>query len=76
MVSRKQILLNGDINKVFSTGSTVIGKIVRKAAEEKMISVTLECGGKNLVHIADDPNIGVRAKRIAWDKLINRGRTW
>ncbi|CAF5220254.1 unnamed protein product, partial [Rotaria magnacalcarata] len=71
-----QVLLKGDINKVFYTGSTTVGKIIMKAAAEKMIPVTLECGGKNPVYIADDANMEICAKRIAWGKAINCGQTW
>ncbi|CAF1507109.1 unnamed protein product [Rotaria magnacalcarata] len=70
-----QVLLKGDINKVFYTGSTTVGKIIMKAAAEKMIPVTLECGGKNPVYIADDANMEICAKRIAWGKAINCGQT-
>ncbi|CAF4543562.1 unnamed protein product, partial [Rotaria sp. Silwood2] len=65
----------GDIDHVFYTGSTMVGKIVMKAAAEKMIPVVLECGGKCPVYVADDANIGVTAKRIAWGKTINCGQT-
>jgi aldehyde dehydrogenase (NAD+) len=47
-----------------------------KAAAEKMIPVVLECGGKSPVYIADDANVAVTAKRIAWGKTINCGQTW
>jgi aldehyde dehydrogenase (NAD+) len=71
-----QALLKGDIDHVFYTGSTAVGKIIMKAAAEKMIPVVLECGGKSPVYIADDANIPVTAKRIAWGKTINCGQTW
>ena len=75
-VDQTEALLKGDINKVFYTGSTAVGKIVMKAAAEKMISVTLECGGKSPVFVADDANMEICAKRIAWGKGINCGQTW
>ena len=73
---RTQTLLKGDINHVFYTGSTSVGKIIMKAAAEKMIPVVLECGGKSPVYIADDANIKVAANRIAWGKTMNCGQTW
>jgi aldehyde dehydrogenase (NAD+) len=75
-VDQAQILLQSDIDHVFYTGSTAIGKLVMKAVAEKMIPVILECGGKSPVYIADDANIAVTAKRIAWGKTINCGQTW
>jgi aldehyde dehydrogenase (NAD+) len=74
--SETQALLKGDIDKVFYTGSTVVGKIVMKAAAEKMIPVTLECGGKNPVYVAEDANMEICGTRIAWGKAINCGQTW
>ncbi|CAF3961935.1 unnamed protein product [Rotaria sordida] len=74
-IDQTQALLKGDINHVFYTGSTMVGKIVMRAAAEKMIPVVLECGGKCPVYVADDANIGVTAKRIAWGKTMNCGQT-
>ncbi|CAF4999990.1 unnamed protein product, partial [Rotaria sp. Silwood1] len=74
-VEQTQILLKSDIDKIFYTGSTIVAKIIMRAAAEKMIPVTLECGGKNPVYIADDANIEICARRIAWGKTINCGQT-
>ncbi|UJR31818.1 hypothetical protein I4U23_019295 [Adineta vaga] len=70
-----QALLKADIDKIFYTGSTTVGKIVMKAAAEKMIPVTLECGGKSPVFVADDANMEICGRRIAWGKAINCGQT-
>lgn len=75
-VPQTQALLKGDIDHVFYTGSTAVGRVVMRAAAEKMIPVVLECGGKCPVYIADDANVAVTAKRIAWGKTINCGQTW
>ena len=75
-VDQTQALLKGDIDKIFYTGSTTVGKIVMRAAAEKMIPVTLECGGKNPVYVADDASMEICARRIAWGKGINCGQTW
>lgn len=75
-VDQTQALLQGDIDHVFYTGSTMVGKVVMKAVAEKMIPVVLECGGKSPVYVADDANMAVTAKRIAWGKTINCGQTW
>ncbi len=75
-VTQTHTVLKGDIDKVFYTGSAIVGKIVMKAAAEKMIPVTLECGGKSPVYVADDANIEICATRIAWGKAINCGQTW
>ncbi|CAF0877034.1 unnamed protein product [Adineta ricciae] len=74
-VDQTQALLKGDIDKVFYTGSTAVGKIVMKAAADKMIPVTLECGGKSPVFVADDANLEICGRRLAWGKTINCGQT-
>ena len=73
---RTRILLEGDIDHVFYTGSTPVGKIIMEAAAKKMIPVVLECGGKSPVYVSDDANIQVTANRIAWGKTMNCGQTW
>ncbi|CAF1262265.1 unnamed protein product [Adineta steineri] len=74
-IDQTHALLKGDIDHVFYTGSTAVGKIIMKTVAEKMIPVVLECGGKSPVYVADDANIGVTATRIAWGKTINCGQT-
>ncbi|CAF1050457.1 unnamed protein product [Adineta ricciae] len=74
-VDQTHALLKGDIDHVFYTGSTAVGKIVAKTVAEKMIPVVLECGGKSPVYVADDANIAVTAKRLAWGKTVNCGQT-
>jgi len=74
-IEQTQALLKGDIDHIFYTGSTMVGKIIMKAAAEKMIPVVLECGGKSPVYIADDANLAVTATRVAWGKTMNCGQT-
>ncbi|UJR14886.1 hypothetical protein I4U23_001870 [Adineta vaga] len=74
-IDQTQALLNGNIDHVFYTGSTMVGKIVSKTVAERLIPVVLECGGKSPVYIADDANISVTAKRLAWGKTVNCGQT-
>lgn len=68
-------LLNQPFDKFFFTGSSLVGKIVMKAAAEQLIPVTLELGGKSPAIVHDDADIGVSAKRIWWGKTINAGQT-
>lgn len=60
---------------VFFTGSTVVGKIIAKLAAEKLVPYTLELGGKSPCIVAQDANVDVAAKRIAWGKFTNAGQT-
>ena len=60
---------------IFFTGSSVVGKIVAKAAAEHLTPTTLELGGKNPCIIDETANIKLAAKRIVWGKFLNAGQT-
>jgi aldehyde dehydrogenase (NAD+) len=60
---------------VFFTGSIPVGKEIAKLAAPKLVSVTLELGGKSPCIVAEDANINVAAKRITWGKFTNAGQT-
>jgi aldehyde dehydrogenase (NAD+) len=60
---------------IFFTGSVAVGKEVMKMAAEHLSPVTLELGGKSPVIVAEDANISISAKRIAWAKCWNAGQT-
>jgi len=60
---------------IFFTGSVAVGKEVMKMAAEHLTPVTLELGGKSPVIVAEDANISISAKRIAWAKCWNAGQT-
>lgn len=50
-------LVDGDIDKLFFTGSTAVGKRVALAAAERLLPVVLELGGKDPFIICDDADI-------------------
>merc|ERR1711884_410261 len=54
---------------------TVVGKIIREAANKYLTPCTLELGGKSPVFIDDQCNIDVAARRIIWGKMVNLGQT-
>lgn len=68
-------LLEQQLDKIFFTGSTRVGKIVYQAAAKNLIPVTLELGGKSPTFIFPDTNVKMAAKRIAWGKFLNAGQT-
>lgn len=72
-VEESTALLAQKFDKIFFTGSTRVGRIVMKAAAEKLTPVTLELGGKNPVIVMPDCHIRKSARRIAWGKLHNNG---
>lgn len=70
-----QALLKQQFDYIFFTGSTMVGKVIMKAAAENLTPVTLELGGKSPCVIEDSANIEVAAKRCAWGKFLNAGQT-
>jgi aldehyde dehydrogenase (NAD+) len=69
-----QELIAQGFDKLCFTGGTEIGRRVYESAAAQLTPVTLELGGKSPVIVADDADIAVAAKRIAWTKLINSGQ--
>jgi aldehyde dehydrogenase (NAD+) len=60
---------------IFYTGSVPVGKIIYKAAAEKLIPVTLELGGKSPGIVEADANLEVAARRLVLGKFLNAGQT-
>ncbi|CDF35134.1 Aldehyde dehydrogenase [Chondrus crispus] len=52
-----QALVNADIDKLFFTGSTIIGRKVALAAAKRLLPVVLELGGKDPFIVCDDANV-------------------
>jgi len=73
MVSQELIAQGFD--RVMFTGGTEVGRKVYEGAAPHLTPVTLELGGKSPVIVAEDADIDVAAKRIAWIKLMNSGQT-
>lgn len=70
-----ETLLDHKFDKIFFTGSERVGKIVLKAAAEKLTPVTLELGGKSPVVVTKYADLEIAADRIIWGKFINAGQT-
>ncbi|UTW64665.1 aldehyde dehydrogenase [bacterium SCSIO 12741] len=67
-------LLNQRYDKIFFTGSPMVGKIVNKAAAEHLTNVTLELGGKNPAVFTKDCSLKMSVKRMIWAKFVNSGQ--
>lgn len=70
-----QALIHSPLDFIFFTGSVAVGKIVAKAAAERLTPVVLELGGKSPAIVDQTANLEVAAKRIAWGKFNNAGQT-
>lgn len=60
---------------IFFTGSVAVGRVVMKAASERLTPLTLELGGKSPAIVHEDANLDIAAKRITWGKMMNAGQT-
>lgn len=68
-------LLEQKFDKIFYTGSSMVGKIIMRAASEHLCPVVLELGGKSPAIITKGASIKMAAKRIVWGKFLNGGQT-
>ena len=70
-----QALLRQRFDKIFFTGSPVVGKEVLRHASKYLTPVTLELGGKSPCVVEKSCNIPLAARRIVFGKFINCGQT-
>lgn len=71
----KKTLLDYEYDYIFFTGGPDIGREVMTKAAKFLTPVTLELGGKSPCVVADDADIAIAARRIAWGKFFNCGQT-
>jgi aldehyde dehydrogenase (NAD+) len=67
-------LLKLPFDFIFFTGSTLVGKIVAKAAAENLTPVLLELGGMNPAVVDATANVPDAAKKIVWGKMAWGGQ--
>ncbi|MEK3935289.1 aldehyde dehydrogenase [Sporosarcina sp. FSL W7-1349] len=68
-------LIHASFDYIFFTGSAEVGKIVMKAAAERLTPITLELGGKSPALVDQTADLAKAAERIIWGKFINNGQT-
>ena len=68
-------ILKQKFDKIFFTGSTLVGKIIYEAAAKHLTPVALELGGKSPAIVTKNSNYKLAAKRIVWGKFLNAGQT-
>lgn len=62
------------VDMVAFTGSLEVGKLIGKICMERMIKVHLELGGKDPFVVAEDADLDVAAKAVAWAAFLNTGQ--
>lgn len=79
-------VINGDVelakqfsalafDHLFFTGSSVVGKLVMRAASENLTPVTLELGGKSPTIISRNCSLKKAVNSIIHTKMLNAGQT-
>ncbi|XP_063242291.1 aldehyde dehydrogenase, dimeric NADP-preferring-like isoform X2 [Bacillus rossius redtenbacheri] len=68
-------LLRERFDYIFYTGSTEVGRIVHRAANQHLVPTTLELGGKSPVFLDSTADLDVAARRLLWGKCVNAGQT-
>jgi len=68
-------LARSDVNLIWFTGSTEVGKLLYKIAAEKFIKVILEMGGSNPCIVFDDVNIPEVVKTLYVERFANCGQS-
>jgi aldehyde dehydrogenase (NAD+) len=74
-VEESTALLALDWDHIFFTGSVPVGRIVMRAAAERLTPVTLELGGKSPCFVTASAAPRQAARRVAWGKYNNAGQT-
>lgn len=70
-----EALIHASFDFIFFTGSVATGKVIMRAAADRLTPVVLELGGKSPAIVDQTANLQVAAKRIAWGKFTNNGQT-
>ena len=68
-------LIHASFDYIFFTGSVAVGKVIARAAAERLTPIALELGGKSPAIIDQTANLEVAAKRLVWGKFTNTGQT-
>ena len=68
-------LIHASFDYIFFTGSVSVGKVIMRAAAEKLTPITLELGGKSPTIIDQTADLTNAAERIIWGKFLNTGQT-
>ncbi|MEO7964206.1 MAG: aldehyde dehydrogenase family protein, partial [Gemmatimonadaceae bacterium] len=68
-------LVQGDVDKVFFTGSVATGRRVAHACAERLVPCALELGGSDPALVLADADLEHAASGILWGRFANCGQT-
>eukprot|EP00172_Hildenbrandia_rubra_P001169 Plantae.Rhodophyta-Hildenbrandia_rubra.ctg1723.p1 GENE.Plantae.Rhodophyta-Hildenbrandia_rubra.ctg1723~~Plantae.Rhodophyta-Hildenbrandia_rubra.ctg1723.p1 ORF type:complete len:669 (-),score=111.60 Plantae.Rhodophyta-Hildenbrandia_rubra.ctg1723:2772-4778(-) len=69
-----QALVESDIDKLFFTGSTKVGKMVALSAAKRLLPVVLELGGKDAFVVCNDANMKIAVELCMRGVYQNSGQ--
>lgn len=72
--SAGQYIAEGDIDKLFFTGSVETGKKLARICADKLIPIDLELGGSDPCIVLENARLKRTAKGIVWGALLNSGQ--
>lgn len=61
-------------DKTSFTGSTKVGQAIMRRAADRLLPLTLECGGKNAAIVCEDANLSAAVEHIAMGAFSNAGQ--
>ncbi|MFH1940965.1 MAG: aldehyde dehydrogenase family protein [bacterium] len=67
-------LVDSDVEKIFFTGSTDVGRLIMKQAAPKLKKCVLELGGNDPAIICDDADLENASSGIVWGAFSNCGQ--
>ncbi len=67
-------LVNSEIDKIFFTGSTSVGKKIYSAASQNLTPVNMELGGSDAMVVFKDANLERAANAAVWGAFANAGQ--
>lgn len=74
-ITGQALIENEDLDMIFFTGSTAVGREISKIAGERMIPTIMELGGKDAAIVTKNANIDRAAHGVVWGGMVNSGQT-
>ncbi len=74
-VTGQALVEHPDLNMIYFTGSTEVGRGVNVAAAKRLIPAVMELGGKDVAIVTRNANLDRAANGIAWTSFTNCGQT-
>ncbi len=74
-ITGQALIENEDLDMIFFTGSTAVGREISKIAGKRMIPAVMELGGKDAAIVTKNANLDRAAHAIVWGGITNSGQT-